>query len=166
MKINYFHFQALASDSDSAQNGELSYYTNRLHGDRAIFNIDKTTAELTTATVITREKSDGGYTLFHSTTINATDNGKPPLSGLCYLKVQVTDKNNQVPFFLSKSYDTFITPSDSRVIRVFAFDRDSGANARVTYSLAQDSNCANCFAIDRTTGVITRQTTLSAVSAY
>jgi len=43
------------------------------------------------------------------------------------------------------------------VYRVYATDRDSGDNGRVTYSLsATTPRCDNCFAIDQASGWITR----------
>ncbi|KAJ8982823.1 hypothetical protein NQ317_010444 [Molorchus minor] len=90
-------------------------------------------------------------------TVQATDNGRPPLSDICTFKVTVTDINDNNPSFDSSDYNTHVNEDakeNSEVMRVFAYDVDDGENSRLTYSFGIDERFSKYFKIDSDTGVV------------
>lgn len=86
--------------------------------------------------------------------ISAQDHGG--LSGTCNVTVTVDDQNDNDPRFSKPRYAATIpenTPVDSTVLTVRASDADLGVNAKIIYSLANESQWL--FRIDNKTGVIT-----------
>lgn len=142
--------RVVAMDLDSGLNGEITYtITAGNVGNK--FSIDARTGELT-ARPLDRE-SQGRYLL----TITAQDRGSPaPLQGSCNISVRVDDQNDNDPRFDSPRYAAMVpedAPTDTSVVRVRATDADLGLNARIIYSLANESHWL--FRIDNKTGVIT-----------
>ncbi|VDN87194.1 unnamed protein product, partial [Brugia pahangi] len=75
-------------------------------------------------------------------TVKATDKGERPLIGFCQFTVQVLDINDNAPQFDRSFYETSISRNVDigySVITVFADDADAPQNARITYSLAEDT---------------------------
>ena len=63
--------------------------------------------------------------------MKASDNGKPPLEGVCSLLVKIKDKNDNGPVFDRGSYNKKVPqdlPIGSEIIRVSASDVDEGEN--------------------------------------
>lgn len=88
--------------------------------------------------------------------ITAQDRGSPPLSGACNLTVTVEDQNDNDPRFSKQRYSATIPENvdvGSAVLTVKASDADLGINAKLVYSLANESQWQ--FHIDNRTGVIT-----------
>lgn len=88
--------------------------------------------------------------------ITAQDHGNPPLQGFCNITVRVEDQNDNDPKFDNQRYSTTIledVPTDTSVLKVHASDADMGVNARIIYSLTNESQWL--FRIDNKTGVIT-----------
>lgn len=87
--------------------------------------------------------------------VTAQDKGNPTLSGTCNLTIVVEDQNDNDPIF-SKSQYTGRMPEDTRVgslvLTVVATDQDQYMNARITYSLANESEAL--FRIDPSSGQI------------
>uniref|UniRef100_A0A1I8EET0 Cadherin domain-containing protein n=1 Tax=Wuchereria bancrofti TaxID=6293 RepID=A0A1I8EET0_WUCBA len=76
-------------------------------------------------------------------TVKATDKGERPLIGFCQFTVQVLDINDNAPQFDRSFYETSISRNVDigyLVITVFADDADAPQNARITYSLAEDTS--------------------------
>lgn len=138
-----------ASDLDAGANGVISYsITGGNIGNK--FNIDSHTGELS-ARPLDRE-TQSRYQL----TITAQDRGSPSLSGSCNISVRVEDLNDNDPKFESPKYQATVledAPVDTSVLKVRATDIDMGVNARIIYSLANESQWL--FRIDNKTGVIT-----------
>lgn len=70
--------------------------------------------------------------------------------------IKVHDFNNHIPEFTSKLIQgkVFETASvGTRVVQVYAIDRDSGDNAKITYSIVS-GNIGNAFEIDESLGII------------
>ena len=115
------------------------------------FSIDLHTGELT-ARPLDRE-SHSRYWLV----ITAQDRGSPvPLQGSCNVSVIVEDQNDNDPRFSQPRYSATIpenVPVDTVVLTVQASDADLGVNARIVYSLANESQWL--FRIDNKSGVIT-----------
>ncbi|KAL1139417.1 hypothetical protein AAG570_006401 [Ranatra chinensis] len=135
-----------AYDPDSGPNGELTYsITGGNSGNR--FSIDLRTGEVS-ARALDRE-SQWQYHLV----ISAQDG--PGLRGLCNLTVIVADENDNRPEFGRLAYSGSVredAPPGTPVLTVTATDPDSGLNARLVYSIANESHWL--FAIDNRTGVI------------
>ncbi|KAF5281948.1 hypothetical protein FQA39_LY00472 [Lamprigera yunnana] len=139
----------VAKDLDSNNNGEISYsITGGNVGNK--FSIDMRTAELT-ARSLDRE----AHSRYHLT-ITAQDHGNPPLQGTCNITVRVEDQNDNDPKFDNQKYLATIledVPVDTSILQVRASDADIGVNAKIIYSLANESQWL--FHIDNKTGIIT-----------
>lgn len=139
----------IAEDPDAGSNGNIHYsITGGNIGNK--FVLDLKSGELT-ARPLDRE-SHSRYFL----TITAHDQGAPALQSSCNLTVSVEDQNDNDPRFDITQYSTTIyedVPIDTSVLKVHATDADVGVNARIIYSLANESQWL--FQIDNKTGVIT-----------
>lgn len=139
----------VAKDIDIGQNGQISYsITGGNVGNK--FSIDNGTGALSVKP-LDRESHSRYYLI-----ITAQDGGKPSLKGYCNITVMVEDKNDNDPKFDLSKYSTTIPEDisiDTSIIKVHASDPDLGINARIIYSLANESHWL--FRIDNKTGVIT-----------
>lgn len=90
-------------------------------------------------------------------TIIAQDHGSPIfLQGACNISIMVEDQNDNDPIFDRSRYSATIPEDiliDSSVLTIHATDIDLGVNARIIYSLANESDWL--FRIDNKTGIIT-----------
>ncbi|XP_044255905.1 protein dachsous [Tribolium madens] len=139
----------VAKDLDVGPNGEITYsITGGNVGNK--FIIDNKTGALT-AKPLDRESHSRYYL-----TITAQDRGKPSMMGFCNITVMVEDQNDNDPKFDLSKYSTTIPEDisiDTSIIKVHASDADMGVNARIIYSLANESQWL--FRIDNKSGVIT-----------
>lgn len=89
--------------------------------------------------------------------ITAQDRGSPiTYQGTCNITVIVEDQNDNDPRFELSKYVATIpedTPIGTSVLKVKATDADLGINARMVYSLANETQWL--FSIDNRSGVIT-----------
>lgn len=88
--------------------------------------------------------------------VTAHDQGEPPLAGMCNVTVIVLDQNDNDPQFDHSEYSATIMEDiaiNSTVLAVKAHDPDYGVNAKITYSLSNETK--SLFRIDSSTGVIT-----------
>ena len=78
----------------------------------------------------------------YSFKILATDNGWPPLTGTCIVKLNIMDVNDNLPVFERHEYeyrtDEGVTPG-TKLVRVHATDKDDGVNALIKYSFAEQA---------------------------
>ncbi|XP_031561240.1 protein dachsous-like [Actinia tenebrosa] len=135
-----------ATDEDSGPLGRVVFSILRGNvGNK--FTIDGSTGSIKVSSSLDRE-STKEFIL----TIKARDGGTPPLSSTCQVLINVTDVNDNTPVF-SGPY-TFHVSEDQFVAylvgQVTATDRDSGENARISYSGSTD-----VFNIDPVSGKIT-----------
>lgn len=139
----------IAEDPDSDTNGNVHYsITGGNIGNK--FIIDTKTGELS-AKPLDRE-SHSRYFL----TITAHDQGVRSLQSSCNISISVEDQNDNDPKFDMTQYSATIfedVPIDTSFLKVHASDADIGVNARIIYSLANESQWL--FQIDNKTGVIT-----------
>lgn len=88
--------------------------------------------------------------------IQATDRGSPiSYQGHCNITVLVEDQNDNDPHFEQAKYVAHIAenvPVGTSVMRIKAMDDDLGVNARLLYTLANESQWV--FAIDNKSGII------------
>ncbi|XP_066887927.1 protocadherin gamma-A1 isoform X15 [Kogia breviceps] len=92
--------------------------------------------------LVTERTMDRELTSQYNITVTAADQGTPTLSTETHISLQVTDINDNSPVFLQDSYSTYIpenNPRGAAIFSVTAHDADSNENARVTYSLVEDT---------------------------
>nr|Q5DRB6.1 RecName: Full=Protocadherin gamma-A4; Short=PCDH-gamma-A4; Flags: Precursor [Pan troglodytes] len=123
-------------DSDSGGNGLVTCSIP----DNLPFTLEKTYGNyyrlLTHRTLDREEVSE------YNITVTATDQGTPPLSTETHISLQVMDINDNPPTFPHASYSAYVpenNPRGASILSMTAQDPDSGDNARITYSLAEDT---------------------------
>ncbi|XP_075397835.1 protocadherin gamma-A5 isoform X11 [Tenrec ecaudatus] len=123
-------------DSDSGENGEVACSIPR----NLPFTLEKSVNNyyhlLTTNALDREETSD------YNITITVVDRGTPHLSTETHISIKVVDINDNPPTFPQASYSTYILENNSRGVSIFSVtthDPDSGENARVSYSLSEDT---------------------------
>ncbi|KAF6281145.1 hypothetical protein mRhiFer1_012671 [Rhinolophus ferrumequinum] len=123
-------------DRDSGLNGLVTCSISR----SLPFQLEKSVDNyyrLVTNTVLDREQVS-----LYNITVTATDKGVPPLSTETLLSLNVADTNDNPPVFPHSSYSIYVpenNPRGASIFSVTAQDPDSDENARVTYSLAEDT---------------------------
>ncbi|XP_048187566.1 protocadherin gamma-A3-like [Perognathus longimembris pacificus] len=142
-------------DRDSGQNGQVSIFVLG----NLPFNLEKSVGQyyrLVTAGSLDREQVSQ-----YNISLRATDGGTPPLSTETRITLQVTDINDNPPTFTPASYSAYIPENNPRGASVFcvtAQDPDSEDNARITYSLTDDTlqgvPLSSYITINSNTGVL------------
>ncbi|XP_034512051.1 protocadherin gamma-A6 isoform X19 [Ailuropoda melanoleuca] len=142
-------------DRDSGQNGLVTCSISR----NMPFELEKSVDnyyQLVTNTVLDREQVS-----LYNITITATDKGIPPLSTETLIYLNVADTNDNPPAFPQSSYSVYIpenNPRGASIFSVTAHDPDSHENARVTYSLSEDSlqgaSLSSYVSINSDTGIL------------
>nr|XP_019594580.1 PREDICTED: protocadherin gamma-A7 isoform X5 [Rhinolophus sinicus] len=123
-------------DRDSGKNGEVTCTISENLPFRLERSIDNY-YRLVTAKNLDREILPG-----YNITLKATDGGTPPLSTETHISMKVADTNDNPPAFPHSSYSVYVpenSPRGASIFSVTAQDPDSDENARVTYSLAEDT---------------------------
>lgn len=137
-----------AIDPDAASNSQTVYSIVGGNG-AGKFHLDPKTGELTAKTM--DRETQARYQL----QIAAQNRGSTT-AGHCNLTVIVDDENDNNPNFEHSKYEVAL-PEDAavgtRVLTARAHDADVGVNAKITYSLSNQTE--NAFQIDNKTGVIT-----------
>ncbi|MCP9264161.1 Cadherin domain protein [Dirofilaria immitis] len=132
--------KVVATDEDSPPNGEIVYslYYSQSES-RKPFIINSETGELRPSPFVRFDREQRAQ---EEVTVKATDKGERPLIGFCQFTIQVLDVNDNAPQFDRAFYETSISRSvdvGSSVLTVFADDADAPQNARIIYSLADDT---------------------------
>ncbi|XP_040829820.1 protocadherin gamma-A9-like [Ochotona curzoniae] len=125
-----------AHDRDSGKNGQVvCSISNSLP-----FKLENSVDDyyrLTTAQTLDREKASE-----YNITVRATDRGNPALSTEIHIALKVADINDNPPAFSRASYSVYLpenNPKGTSIFMLSALDPDNDENARVTYSLAEDT---------------------------
>lgn len=139
-----------AASRDVGVNAEVRY---ALVGgdDRDDFEIDAASGALRVARPLDYERRHE-YLL----AVQAVDGGAPPLSDLASINVTIIDGNDNAPTFSQPAYAARVREDaiiGDRVLQLIADDADSGANGRVTYSIARGDSDGR-FTIDADTGYL------------
>ncbi|XP_049324716.1 protocadherin beta-16-like isoform X40 [Astyanax mexicanus] len=74
----------------------------------------------------------------YNITVMCSDEGVPSLSSRAYLRLQISDVNDNAPVFTRSSYEAFVVENNTPGLSIFAVkasDADSNQNARVSYIL-------------------------------
>ncbi|KAL6472169.1 hypothetical protein MHYP_G00183570 [Metynnis hypsauchen] len=124
-----------AMDGDEGANGEIHYsfapHTSELI--QTLFSIDAITGDLKVNSNIDYEA--GGTFKFD---IVATDKGTPPMEGLCRVRVNILDMNDNSPEIVLKSLPSPVredAPVGTVVALISAKDLDTGENGKVSLTL-------------------------------
>ncbi|XP_019594578.2 protocadherin gamma-A11 isoform X3 [Rhinolophus sinicus] len=142
-------------DQDSGENGQVScFIPNNLP-----FNLEKTYGNY--YKLITNRALDREQVQSYNITLTATDQGHLPLSTETHISLNVADDNDNPPTFAHSSYSAYVpenNPKGASFFSVTAFDWDSKENARVTYSLVEDTiqgaPLSSYISINTDTGVL------------
>lgn len=146
-----------ASDADAGSNGELRYQLvdEWPHRKEAQFSVDPLTGTLTLLSPLDFE-SVASFTLV----VRVTDQSPiiaDRLSSSLTVRVIVEDVNDNAPEFVSPATKTVTIMEDSKVgyslCRITAVDKDSGENARVTYTISAGNEDGK-FTLGYATGVL------------
>lgn len=129
------------------------------------FRVDSVTGKIFLAQKLDREIMDE-----HILIVIVKDQGTPAKRNYAKIVITVHDHNDHVPEFTSKIvqgkvYET--AAIGSRVVQVYAIDRDIGDNADLTYSIV-GGNIGNVYNIDPKMGVISvaKDLDISTLSEY
>ncbi|XP_070270846.1 protocadherin gamma-A7 isoform X5 [Myotis yumanensis] len=130
--IALFYFQ----DRDSGKNGEVTCTISEnlpFKLERSIDNYYR---------LVTAKNLDREILSVYNITLKTTDGGTPPLSTETHISIKVSDTNDNPPSFPHSAYSVYVpenNPRGASIFTVTAHDPDSDENARVTYSLDEDT---------------------------
>ncbi|XP_050313481.1 DE-cadherin [Anthonomus grandis grandis] len=151
-----FVIQVNATDIDPPESGGSVTYKIITGKGKPEFRIDNRTGEIRTARSFERDEPSPEKEKY--VTVQATDNGRPPLSDICTFKVTITDINDNSPQMEKLEYKLRIAedlPPQAEVQRVFAYDLDDGDNSKLSYKFTNtDPEFLSYFRIDEKTGVV------------
>ncbi|CAH1783761.1 unnamed protein product [Owenia fusiformis] len=122
-----------ATDDDSGQNSNLTYTLDATAVNYG-FLIDATTGNIS----VPNNSLD--YELEQNTSfvVFVTDGGKPALQGNTSVYVYILDQNDNDPIFVNQfAYNITVIEGEilSNVLKLEAYDIDSGQNSNITYSI-------------------------------
>ncbi|XP_061755353.1 protocadherin Fat 3-like [Nerophis ophidion] len=141
-------FQVRARDDDVGYNGRILFsISNRDKENCLTINMDD--GLLTVLQPLDRERTDRYFL-----NITIYDLGIPQMSNWRLLTVIVEDANDNDPEFTQDAFSALVAenaPVGSEVLAVTAFDRDTGQNAQLSYSLLTS---VPQFGIDSETGSV------------
>lgn len=146
--------QVTATDIDLGENANISY---SLLEEQDLIQINSTSGEISFIQTPDYEMSSQGHFEFRVTATNPNNEDQRALATLI---IDLIDLNDNAPSFMGQEAPLQVTenqPSGITVVRVIADDLDSGLNARVEYSLSEESQ--EYFSIDSQTGTILTQVT-------
>ncbi|XP_025149817.3 protocadherin gamma-A9 isoform X7 [Bubalus bubalis] len=125
-----------AHDRDSGKNGQVVCSIE----ESLPFQLEKSVEDY--YRLLTVQNLDREKTSEYNITVTATDRGTPPQSTEIHITLQVVDINDNPPSFSQTSYSVYLPENNLRgtsILSVTAHDPDSNENARVIYSLEEDT---------------------------
>ncbi|XP_055537242.1 fat-like cadherin-related tumor suppressor homolog isoform X2 [Wyeomyia smithii] len=157
--------QLHATDADEDKKLFYSLHAARDPVSLKLFRVDSVTGS-----IITAHKLDREALAEHMLIVIVKDQGTPAKRNYAKVIITVHDHNDHAPEFTSKIiqgkvYET--AALGTKVVQVYAIDRDIGENARISYSIVS-GNIGNVFNIDPNMGVISvaKDLDISALSEY
>uniref|UniRef100_A0A672H9K0 FAT atypical cadherin 3b n=1 Tax=Salarias fasciatus TaxID=181472 RepID=A0A672H9K0_SALFA len=142
--------RVLATSADIGPNAEITY-TIRSGNELRKFSIDRKLGSISVADDLDFEVCKDYYL-----TIEAWDNGNPPLSTATMVTIELMDVNDNAPAFSQDIYNVLVSEDASvgqTITKVSAEDLDSQVNGRITYSILKGDR-SNHFWIDPVTGLL------------
>uniref|UniRef100_A0A8C5INF3 CADN protein n=1 Tax=Junco hyemalis TaxID=40217 RepID=A0A8C5INF3_JUNHY len=113
------------------------------------------------ASLLVAEPLDFETTKFFTLTVRAQNVAMTPLASFATVYVNITDVNDNVPFFMSSNYEASVPEGadvGTSVVQVLAMDLDSGLHGEVHYLILKDANeDYQFFTIEPETGIIYTQ---------
>uniref|UniRef100_A0A3Q4BS21 Uncharacterized protein n=1 Tax=Mola mola TaxID=94237 RepID=A0A3Q4BS21_MOLML len=110
------------------------------------------------ASILVAENLDYETTRFFTLRVRVQNVAAVPLASFTSVYVNVTDVNDNVPFFLSSTYEATVPEGaevGTSVAQVLAADLDSGLHGKIHYVILKDeSGDSQFFSIDSRSGVI------------
>eukprot|EP00062_Callorhinchus_milii_P003975 gi/632942725/ref/XP_007886565.1/ PREDICTED: neural-cadherin-like [Callorhinchus milii] len=114
------------------------------------------------ASILVAEPLDFEGTKFFTLRVRAQNVAAVPLASFSTIYINVTDVNDNVPFFTSSTYEATVPEGaavGTSVVQVSATDLDTGLHGKVNYAILKDlSGDYHYFSIDFETGLIFTQT--------
>nr|BAA05942.1 DE-cadherin [Drosophila melanogaster] len=107
-------------------------------------------------TTHTFDRDEPIHEKFVFVTVQATDNGLPPLDDVCTFNVTIEDINDNAPAFNKARYDESMSENaqpDAVVMTISASDFDDGNNSLVEYEILRERDF-QYFKIDKESGII------------
>ena len=140
--------QVHATDSDSVNNGEVTYWIKNTHG---IFEIDAKTGLVRLVSALQSNKQNATYEM----EVFAQDHGITPNIGKALLVVRSSNTHNHPPKFEEFYYSLEVDENISGIslIRVTAHDPDQGKAGKINYRIIKSTHSA-AFRIDKSSGQI------------
>jgi len=139
-----------ATDRDEGLNGVVKYsIAGWNYG--GTFEIDSSTGDLSVTSPLDFENMQQ-----YHLTVRAQDSGTPPAANTTNVIVKVVDVNDNVPRFYTPIYQSSVAEDvevGTTVVRVQAYDADSGANGHITYGIF-DGLPDMALAVDADTGAV------------
>ncbi|KAM7399035.1 hypothetical protein PAMP_018329 [Pampus punctatissimus] len=141
-----------ATDADGGSFGSITYSLGSGINSAvpSQFTIGKETGQICTSVELDRDQGPASYDY----TVTAVDGGG--LSSVAYVKVDLVDINDNRPAFYPVSYAVSLSTQSApgtSVVRVTAYDPDSGENGRITYKTVP-GGASPYFTLNKDTGVI------------
>ncbi|XP_039592498.1 neural-cadherin [Polypterus senegalus] len=152
--------KVLAKDLDSGQHGMINCKILKdVNEDYLLFDIDIKTGTIYTTASLDREQKE-----IYLIELQSQDNSESSRTGLygqpntdtAYLRILVTDVNDNAPVFPQSVYEVSLGEDEDVgfvVITVTANDEDEGANAKIWYQITS-GNVKGIFGVEPDTGII------------
>uniref|UniRef100_A0A2I3GB17 Protocadherin-16 n=1 Tax=Nomascus leucogenys TaxID=61853 RepID=A0A2I3GB17_NOMLE len=145
--------QVTATDADSGPFGLLSYSLGAGLGSSGSppFRIDAHSGDVCTTRTLDRDQGPSSFDF----TVTAVDGGG--LKSMVYVKVFLSDENDNPPQFYPREYAASISvqsPPGTAVLRLRAHDPDQGSHGRLSYHILA-GNSPPLFALDEQSGLLT-----------
>lgn len=138
-----------AFDGDFGRNGSILF--EMVGGnDERFFHVSKETGQIYLAHSLDHELRSS-YVL----NVTASDDGKPRLSSWITVVINVLDVNDNIPTFERANYSFSVvenSPVGIVVGQTVAYDRDSGGNGQIRYSLSGDDS--KLFSVGAKSGIL------------
>ncbi|ROL53145.1 Protocadherin-16 [Anabarilius grahami] len=152
--------QVTAIDADDAESGSVRYslydgFSSK--DDNPFFHINSVTGEICMSQDIDHEAGRVTFDLL----IKAED--QDGLSSQTFVHIDVEDVNDNAPVFSPEKYVTSVSihaQPGTELFSIFASDRDSGNNGKITYELLPGDS-ASLFTVDKSTGSVYLSSSLS-----
>uniref|UniRef100_A0A7N6AUZ2 Protocadherin-16 n=1 Tax=Anabas testudineus TaxID=64144 RepID=A0A7N6AUZ2_ANATE len=144
--------EVTATDADGGSFGSVTYSLGSGINSAvpSHFTIGKETGQICTSGVLDRDQGPASFDF----TVTAVDGGG--LSSVAYVRVDLVDINDNRPEFYPVSYAVSLSTQSApgtSVVRVAAYDPDSGENGRITYKTVPGGT-SPYFTLNKDTGVI------------
>lgn len=159
IKYSIERIQAFDADLESSPNSEIVYGISS-GNDAGLFSIDLVSGVLTVNDNLDYDQGDIEYNLL----IRACDSGVVALCTLVSYRIELSDQNDNKPFFPLTEYVEFVGENEAIAVSVFtahAIDLDRGVYGQLNYSIeaistaAADENESKLFDVDTMTGTVT-----------